>query len=97
MVSTFKFKSSLNDYVIFTLAVQKERDRLGRQRSHNYGYRMVNVKSNLHYKGEPDEGGDDNDDLNVMALVRAEQTAQEVRETSINNLKDLFENFSFSI
>jgi hypothetical protein len=58
-------------------AVQKERDRLGRQRSHNYGYRMVNIKSHLHYKGEPDEVGDDNDDLSVMALLRAEQTAQE--------------------
>jgi hypothetical protein len=78
MVNTSERKSSLNDYIIFILAVQKERDRLGRQRSHNYGYRMVNIKSHLHYKGEPDEVGDDNDDLSVMALLRAEQTAQEV-------------------
>ncbi len=66
-----------NSYI---LAVQKERDRLGRQRSHNYGYRMVNIKSHLHHKSDPDEGGDDDDDLSVMALLRAEQTAQEVGE-----------------
>ncbi len=67
------------------LAVQKERDRLGRQRSHNYGYRMVNIKSHLHHKSDPDEGGDDDDDLSVTALLRAEQTAQEVGEK--NELK----------
>lgn len=58
------------------LAVQKERDRLGRQRGSNYHYRMMNIPSTTYHIDE----GDDDDDLSVMALLRAEQTAQEVSE-----------------
>ncbi len=54
------------------LAVQKERDRLGRQRNHN-NYGMANIKTNSCINGDLDE-----DDLSVMALLRAEKTAQEV-------------------
>jgi hypothetical protein len=57
------------------LAVQKERDRLGRQRSHNYNFGIPNIKSNSHPNSDID---DHDDDLSVMALLRAEQTAQEV-------------------
>ncbi|UJR33089.1 hypothetical protein I4U23_020547 [Adineta vaga] len=55
-------------------AVQKERDRLGRQRSHNHNYGMNNIKLNSHLTGDIDE---DDDDLSVTALLRAEKTAQE--------------------
>jgi len=55
-------------------AVQKERDRLGRQR-HHYNYGLTNMKPNLHHSPSLDD--DDDDDLSVMALLRAEQTAQE--------------------
>ncbi|CAF1678152.1 unnamed protein product, partial [Adineta ricciae] len=54
-------------------AVQKERDRLGRQRSHhNYGVMNTKLHSNL--TGDINE---DEDDLSVTALLRAEKTAQE--------------------
>jgi hypothetical protein len=55
--------------------VQKERDRLGRQRTNNYTYRMAAIKSLGHVNGGLDE---DDDDLSIMALLRAEQTAREV-------------------
>jgi hypothetical protein len=54
------------------LAVQKERDRLGRQRGHHYNYGTTSIKLDSHHLE------DDEDDLSVMALLRAEQTAQEV-------------------
>ena len=60
------------------LAVQKERDRLGRQRSQNYTYGMAHSKSNTDIQGDLDEDDDDDDDLSVMSLLRAEKTAQEV-------------------
>ncbi len=60
------------------LAVQKERDRLGRQRVHHYNYGMAKIKSNPHLTGDLND--DDDDDLSVTALLRAEQTAQEVWE-----------------
>ena len=54
--------------------MQKERDRLGRQRSHpSYGVTNTKLHSNL--TGDIDE---DEDDLGVTALLRAEKTAQEV-------------------
>jgi nuclear factor 4-beta len=52
-------------------AVQKERDRLGRQRGHHYNYGTTSIKLDSHHLE------DDEDDLSVMALLRAEQTAQE--------------------
>ncbi|CAF3415552.1 unnamed protein product [Rotaria sp. Silwood1] len=55
-------------------AVQKERDRLGRQRSHVYNFGTTNVKSNANLTGDLDE---DEDDLSVTALLKAEKTAQE--------------------
>jgi hypothetical protein len=58
------------------LAVQKERDRLGRQRHHNYPYRIATIKPLGHLNVDYD---DDEDDLSIMALLRAEQTAKEVR------------------
>jgi len=61
----------------FFLAVQKERDRLGRQRHHNYPYRIATIKPIGHLNVDYD---DDEDDLSIMALLRAEQTAKEVRE-----------------
>jgi hypothetical protein len=61
--------------ILNILAVQKERDRLGRQRSHNYNYDMANIKVDSRLTGDINE---DEDDLSVMALVKAEQTAQEV-------------------
>lgn len=57
--------------------MQKERDRLGRQRGSNYHYRMINVPSAAYHSGGLNDD-DDDDDLSVMALWRAEQTAQEV-------------------
>jgi hypothetical protein len=57
------------------LAVQKERDRLGRQR-HNYTYRIATIKSIGHINDDLDD--DDEDDLSIIALLRAEQTAKEV-------------------
>ncbi|CAF3720297.1 unnamed protein product [Rotaria magnacalcarata] len=54
-------------------AVQKERDRLGRQRNHNYNSRMDTTKSTTRLHGDVDE----DDDLSIMALLRAEQTAKE--------------------
>lgn len=71
---------------MWNLAVQKERDRLGRQR-HHYNYGLTNMKSNLHHSPSLDD--DDDDDLSVMALLRAEQTAQEVI-TCENNFKSQF-------
>ncbi|CAF4524490.1 unnamed protein product, partial [Rotaria magnacalcarata] len=56
--------------------VQKERDRLGRQRNHNYNSRMDTTKSTTRLHGDVDE----DDDLSIMALLRAEQTAKEVRK-----------------
>ncbi|CAF0762062.1 unnamed protein product [Adineta steineri] len=58
-------------------AVQKERDRLGRPRGHNYNYGMANVKTKSHLTGDLDEDEDDDDDLSVTALLKAEKTAQE--------------------
>ncbi|CAF3615289.1 unnamed protein product [Adineta steineri] len=55
-------------------AVQKERDRLGRQRSNNHTYRMTAIKSIGRIDHDFDE---DDDDLSIMALLRAEQTAKE--------------------
>ncbi|CAF0881073.1 unnamed protein product [Rotaria sordida] len=55
-------------------AVQKERDRLGRQRSNNCNTRVVTIKSIGHLSDNLD---DDEDDLSIMALLRAEQTAKE--------------------
>ncbi len=63
------------EYFVF-LAVQKERDRLGRQRHHNYPYRIATIKPLGHLNVDYD---DDEDDLSIMALLRAEQTAKEVR------------------
>ncbi|CAM2697686.1 unnamed protein product [Rotaria socialis] len=54
-------------------AVQKERDRLGRQRNHNYNSRMGTTKPATRLRGDVDE----DDDLSIMALLRAEQTAKE--------------------
>ncbi|CAF3898564.1 unnamed protein product [Rotaria sordida] len=54
--------------------VQKERDRLGRQRSNNCNTRVVTIKSIGHLSDNLD---DDEDDLSIMALLRAEQTAKE--------------------
>jgi hypothetical protein len=56
-------------------AVQKERDRLGRQRHHNYPYRIAAIKSIGHLNVDYDD--DDEDDFSIMALLRAEQTAKE--------------------
>ena len=61
------------------LAVQKERDRLGRQRSQNYTYGIAHSKSNIDIQGGGLDEVDDDDDLSVMSLLRAEKTAQEVR------------------
>ncbi|CAF0847539.1 unnamed protein product [Rotaria sordida] len=55
-------------------AVQKERDRLGRQRSHVYNFGTTNIKSSGNLTGDLDE---DEDDLSVTALLKAEKTAQE--------------------
>jgi hypothetical protein len=57
-------------------AVQKERDRLGRQRHNNYSYRIATIKSIARINGNLDDD-DDEDDLSIMALLRAEQTAKE--------------------
>jgi hypothetical protein len=57
------------------IAVQKERDRLGRQR-HNYTYRIARIKSIGHINDDLDD--EDEDDLSIIALLRAEQTAKEV-------------------
>ena len=62
-------------FLLNLLAVQKERDRLGRQRSNNYNYRMATIKPRRHIDGDIDE---DDDDLSIMALLRAERTAKEV-------------------
>jgi hypothetical protein len=69
---------STNFSICFILAVQKERDRLGRQRHHNYPYRIAAIKSIGHLNVDYDD--DDEDDFSIMALLRAEQTAKEVRE-----------------
>jgi hypothetical protein len=58
------------------LAVQKERDRLGRQRINNHTYRIASIKSRGNITNDFDE---DEDDLSVLALLRAEHTAKEVR------------------
>jgi hypothetical protein len=60
--------------------VQKERDRLGKQRGHNHSYGMGNIKVNSHISSDRHEEIDDDDDLSVTALLRAEKTAQEVFE-----------------
>ncbi len=57
-------------------AVQKERDRLGRQHSNNYNYKMATIKDHGHIDGDVDE--DDDDDLSIIALLKAEKTAKEV-------------------
>ena len=57
------------------LAVQKERDRLGRQRNNIHNYRLTAIKSMGRSNGDFDE---DEDDLSILALLRAEQTAREV-------------------
>lgn len=72
-------------YFQIHLAVQKERDRLGRQRSHHYNHGFSNMKSNLRQSTSLED--DDDDDLSVMALLRAEQTAQEVI-TEENKIED---------
>jgi len=69
------------------LAVQKERDRLGRQRTHHYNFGIPNIKSNSHLTGDIDD--DDDDDLSVTALLKAEQTAQEVWKIKKNEFKNL--------
>jgi len=59
-------------------AVQKERDRLGRQRGNAHPYRVSPMKPNGYiptHHHHPDD--DDDDDLSVLALYRAEQTAKE--------------------
>lgn len=72
---------SWSDALICSIsAVQKERDRLGRQRSSNHPYGMATIKSSPHIPGEP--GDNDDDDLSVNALIGAEKTAQDVREPS---------------
>ncbi|CAF0921014.1 unnamed protein product [Adineta ricciae] len=55
-------------------AVQKERDRLGRPRSHNYTSRAGTIKGLAHLHGDCE---DEDDDFSIMALLRAEQTAKE--------------------
>lgn len=65
-----------------SLAVQKERDRLGKQRSHNPHYGMGNIKVASHLAGDRHDDNDDDDDLSVTALLRAEKTAQEVTEST---------------
>ncbi|CAF4677007.1 unnamed protein product, partial [Rotaria magnacalcarata] len=61
--------------IITILAVQKERDRLGRQRNHVCSYGTANTKSNVNLTGDLNE---DEDDLSVTALLKAEKTAQDV-------------------
>ncbi len=56
-------------------AVQKERDRLGRQHSNNY--KMATIKPHGYIEGDLDED-DDDDDLSILALLKAEKTAKEV-------------------
>lgn len=58
---------------------------MGRQRGGNYHYRMINVPSTAYHSGGLNEGDDDDDDLSVMALLRAEQTAQEVGKHKTNS------------
>ncbi len=60
-------------FITNLLAVQKERDRLGRQHSNNY--KMATIKSHGHIDGDLDE---DDDDLSIISLLRAEKTAKEV-------------------
>jgi hypothetical protein len=62
-------------FICFVSAVQKERDRLGRQRGNNYSYGIAPIKQSPNTTGDIEE---DDDDLSVMALLKAEQTAQEV-------------------
>ncbi len=65
------------------IAVQKERDRLGRQRHSNYTYRIATIKSIEHINRDLD---DDEDDLSIMALLRAEKTAKEVLTKNKNKI-----------
>ena len=67
-------------HVDLRLAVQKERDRLGRQRSSNYACRVGTAKVGRSLHGVQDGG---EDDLSVAGLLRAERTAKEVRKETI--------------
>ncbi len=78
-------------FIFNLLAVQKERDRLGRQRHSNYTYRITTIKSIGNINDDLD---DDEDDLSIIALLRAEQTAKEVLK--INNKIEKFFLFLFS-
>ncbi len=49
----------------------------------------MDIKTHIHLNNELDEVNDD-DDLSVMALLRAEQTAQEVEENNYINFKSFF-------
>lgn len=75
------------------LAVQKERDRLGKQRTHHFHSKMSAIKSTGYSSGDLD---DDDDDLSIMALLKAEQTAKEVNEKKMKYLFNI-PNFLFSI
>lgn len=70
----FRMRKSL-----FLSAVQKERDRLGHQRPHHHHhhhhpYKVNSIKCLEHLHGNDD----DEDDLSIETLLRAEQTAKEV-------------------
>jgi hypothetical protein len=82
----------LIDRSILILAVQKERDRLGRQRNTNntYAYRTATVKSAGYLT---DNHNQDEDDLSVMSLYRAEQTAKEVEHRYRSNARQLSDVF----
>jgi len=75
-VNNFNNTNHLLFFISNLLAVQKERDRLGRQHSNNYNYKTATIKIHGHIDGDLDE---DDDDLSIIALLRAEQTAKEVR------------------
>ena len=63
------------------LAVQKERDRLGRQRTNNYSCRAGTAKVGRSLNDGQED--DEEDDLSVAGLLRAERTAKEVREETV--------------
>ena len=72
------------------IAVQKERDRHGRPYSKNHTGRIATIKS---LKDIHDE---DEDNLSIKALLRAEQTAKEVRDENKISIEYLIA-FIFSI
>ena len=71
----------------FYLAVQKERDRLGRPRNSHHVHGAPTIKTSPRIPGELDDN-DDDDDLSVMALLKAERTAQEVSILMMNMIKN---------